>query len=159
MQPHHTPKGPINQTPGRAVHVINNDSKISWTAQIIPVLSCQPTFLTLKKKAGFCDRHALCVSVYPPYQLLNGWINLYETWYVYHDTWAHSKAYIINPSQSVYLYVYPVSLLGNGSVNQSPRQQTNTRRNRGIVERVVLYAVHVLRKESRPFIFRRIYCF
>jgi hypothetical protein len=31
----------------------------------------------------------LCVCVCPPYQLLNGWTSLYETWYVYHGAWTH----------------------------------------------------------------------
>jgi hypothetical protein len=26
-----------------------------------------------KISIGFCDHRAFCVSVYPPYQLLNGW--------------------------------------------------------------------------------------
>jgi hypothetical protein len=34
-------------------------------------------------------RSPYCVSVYPPYQLLNAWTNISETWYVYHGTWAH----------------------------------------------------------------------
>jgi Mn2+/Fe2+ NRAMP family transporter len=31
----------------------------------------------------------VCVSVYPPHQLLNAWTNLCETWYVCHGTWAY----------------------------------------------------------------------
>jgi hypothetical protein len=48
-------------------------------------------------------RTSCCLCVSPIY-FLNAWTNLYETWYVYHGTWAH----FINPShQSVCLYVYP----------------------------------------------------
>jgi hypothetical protein len=30
---------------------------------------------------------SLCLCI-PPYRLLNGWTGHYETWYVYHGTWA-----------------------------------------------------------------------
>jgi hypothetical protein len=36
----------------------------------------------VKIKVSLCDHHALCTSVYPPINFLN----LYETWYVYHST-------------------------------------------------------------------------
>jgi hypothetical protein len=37
--------------------------------------------------------HAITIlSVYPPYQLLNAWTNLYETWYVYQSIWAQLNA-------------------------------------------------------------------
>jgi hypothetical protein len=42
-----------------------------------------------KMKVGLWYHHAVCVSVNPPCQLLNAWTNLYETWYIYHGTWAH----------------------------------------------------------------------
>jgi hypothetical protein len=39
---------------------------------------------------------------------LKAWTNLYETWHVYHDTWANLNGMLINPfHQSVCLYVYP----------------------------------------------------
>jgi hypothetical protein len=45
----------------------------------------------------------LCIS---PYQRLNAWTNIYETWYVQHGTWAHLDAYFINPAhQSTCVYV------------------------------------------------------
>jgi hypothetical protein len=47
----------------------------------------------------------LRVSVNLPYQLFNAWTNLYEIWYVYHGT--ISAAYLINPSISLCLHVYP----------------------------------------------------
>jgi hypothetical protein len=39
-----------------------------------------------KTKIGLRYRHAVCVSVYHPYQLLNGRTNLYKTWCLYHGT-------------------------------------------------------------------------
>jgi hypothetical protein len=64
----------------------------------------------------------LCVS---PYPLLNVWTNLYETWYVYHDTWTHMSGVLHKsfPSVCVSICVSPLSLLGNGSVNTSSRQR------------------------------------
>jgi hypothetical protein len=54
---------------------------------------------------------SLCVSVsvYPPYQLLNVWINLYETWYVYYGIWAHLNGIIHQsfPSDSMSVRVTP----------------------------------------------------
>jgi hypothetical protein len=46
------------------------------------------------------------------------------------------------------LSVYPLSLLGNGSVNTFPRQ-------RRIVGGMVFYAVHVISKESRRLVIPR----
>jgi hypothetical protein len=37
----------------------------------------------------FSSFPSLCVCVYPPYQILNAWTNIYETWNVYHCTWTH----------------------------------------------------------------------
>jgi hypothetical protein len=45
-------------------------------------------------------------------------------------------------------FLYPLPLLGNGSVNTFPRQ-------RGIVRGVVFYAVRVVSKESRRLVFPR----
>jgi hypothetical protein len=43
-----------------------------------------------------------------PYQLLNAWTNLYEIWYVYHDTSAHlNGVFHIFIHQSVCMYMYP----------------------------------------------------
>jgi hypothetical protein len=33
-------------------------------------------------------RQPCCLCI-PFYQFVNVWTNLYETWYVYHGTWAH----------------------------------------------------------------------
>jgi hypothetical protein len=62
----------------------------------------------------------LSVSVYPTYQLLNAWTNLYETCYVYHGTWAHLNDILHKSLPSV--CVSSLSLLGNGSVYMFPLQ-------------------------------------
>jgi hypothetical protein len=61
----------------------------------------------------------LCVL---PYQLLNASTNLYETWHVYHGTWAHFNGVLHKSLPSVCVSI-PLSLLGNGSVNTFPRQR------------------------------------
>jgi hypothetical protein len=55
------------------------------------------------------------VSVYPPpHELLNGWTNLYETWYIYHGTWAHFNGMFRKslPSVCVSVCLSLLSLLG-----------------------------------------------
>jgi hypothetical protein len=68
-------------------------------------------------------RSTCCLSVNLPQQLLNDWTDLYETWYVYHGTWA-----LLNPSHRPVYICIPVSLLGNGSVKTLPRQRTHMQR-------------------------------
>jgi hypothetical protein len=101
-----------------------------------------------RKNRSRLMRKPCCLCVYvSPNRLLNGWPNLYETWYVYHGTWAHINAYLTNPSrQSVCLYVYfPVLWIHNASVNTFPRQWRN-------VGGVVFYAVRVVSKKSCPLV-------
>jgi hypothetical protein len=62
-------------------------------------------YLFKKIKTGLCD-HAVRVSVYPPYQLLNAWINLYKTWHVYHVIRAHLNGVPHKSLLSVCVYVY-----------------------------------------------------
>jgi hypothetical protein len=66
------------------------------------------------------------VFLNPPYQLLNAWTNLYETWYVPHGSWAllNDELRKSLPSVCVPVLVFPLSLLGNGSVNTFLRQRT-----------------------------------
>jgi hypothetical protein len=75
-----------------------------------------PPFLAYFPKVVLCN----LLTVYlPPHKLLNDWTSLYETWYVYRDTEPISLAYLINPSHhSAYLYMYLLSLPGNGSVEK-----------------------------------------
>jgi hypothetical protein len=73
-----------------------------------------------KVQVGLCDHHAVCLYI-PIYQLfvqLGMYIMAPE---------PISTTYLINPCyQSVCLYVYPLSLLGNGSVKTLSRQRTHT---------------------------------
>jgi hypothetical protein len=50
-----------------------------------------------------------CLSVYSPYQFLNAWTNLYETWYVYDGTWAQLNGILHKffPSVCVSVCVFP----------------------------------------------------
>jgi hypothetical protein len=122
------------------------------------------SFLAHFPKVVLCDLRPVCVYMYPPppHQDLNAWINLYETWYVYHGTWSHLNGGLHKslPSVCMSICMSLLSLLGNGSVKCVPhnvaRQRlgkhvpaaTNTRDNRRIVGRVIFYAVRVLLKES-----------
>jgi hypothetical protein len=103
----------------------------------------------------------LCVCV-SPYQLLNAWTYLPETWYVYYGNWSHLNGVLHKslPSICMYACVSLMSLQGNGSVNCiSPfgaKQRlgkhvptaTNTRNDKRIVRRFIFYTVRVLTKES-----------
>jgi hypothetical protein len=61
----------------------------------------------------------VCPSIPPPKSNLNACTNLYKTWLCI--SWHLSPSH-----QSVCLYVYPLSLLGNGSVNTYPQQRIHT---------------------------------
>jgi hypothetical protein len=72
-------------------------------------------------------RPPCCASVYP-YILpstFESLTNVYETWCVYHGTWAHLNGVLHKsfPSVCVSLCVSPLSVLCNGSVNTSPQQR------------------------------------
>jgi hypothetical protein len=124
----------------------------------------RPIFYILKKiKVGLWDHHAVCVSVYhPTHQPQNTSTNHSETWYVYHGTWAHLNGVLHKsiPSVCVSVCVSLLSLLGKGFVKCIPplvfRQQLgkhvpaamNTRSNRGIVGRIIFFAVRSSSKES-----------
>jgi hypothetical protein len=58
---------------------------------------------------------------------------------------------------SVSVCVFPLLLLGNGSLNMF-RCNEYTRSNRKIVGRVIFYAVHVVSKESRRLVLLRTSC-
>jgi hypothetical protein len=87
-----------------------------FTRRVSPFISLLSLFK--KIKVGFWD---LCVCV-SPYQLLNVSTNIYETWCVYHGTWAHFNGVLL---KSLCVPVC-VSLLGNGSANTFPRQRIHT---------------------------------
>jgi hypothetical protein len=67
-------------------------------------------------------RSPCCLFVNTSYKLLSAWTNLYETWYVYHGTWAHLNGTLHKslPSVFVSVYVSHLSLLGNGSLKCIP---------------------------------------
>jgi hypothetical protein len=77
-------------------------------------------------KVGVYDHLAVCPSVCSPhpYELLNAWTKLNQTWYVYHGASALLIGVLHKsfPSVCVSLYLAPVSLLGNGSVCTFPLQ-------------------------------------
>jgi hypothetical protein len=112
------------------------------------ILAYFPYFV--KIKVSLWNHLAVCVHLYkyPPHKYLNAWTNIYETYYVYiMAPEPILTAYFNNHfHQSVCLYVYPLSLLGNGSVNIFPRI-INTRNSRRTVRRVVSYAAFVVSKE------------
>jgi hypothetical protein len=128
------------------------------------IMNLYMPFLAYSPKVGLYDLHPVCVSVYPPYKLLNAWTNLYEIWNVrlYHDTWAHLSGVLHKslPSVCVSVCVSLLLLQGSGSVKCIPPYDarkrlgkhvpaaTNTRNNRRIVGCVISYAVRVLSKES-----------
>jgi hypothetical protein len=115
-----------------------------------------PTFSLLSL---FWNHHAPCVSVNPPYQIWMPEPNLRVLECNYIMTPEHiSTVYFINPShESVCLYVYLLSLLGNGSVKTLPRRRMHT--NKKIVGRVVFYEIRVATKESGLIILPRTSCY
>jgi hypothetical protein len=71
-------------------------------------------------------RSSCCVSL--PTQLSNAWTNLYETWYVRHDTWVHLNCVFPEslPSVCVSVYVSTLSLQGDCLVGTLPLQRIHT---------------------------------
>jgi hypothetical protein len=70
---------------------------------------------------------SLCVCESPLNQLLNAWTNICETRYVFHGTWAHLNVVFHKSHLSVWVpVVYPLSMLGNGSVKTLPQQRRHT---------------------------------
>jgi hypothetical protein len=105
--------------------------------------------------------YSLCVSCLcvPHYQLLNAWTNLYETWYLYHGTWAYLNGVLHKSLPSVCMYIwYPTTVAGQRLGKKCYRGNEYTRNNRRLVRRVVFYAVHVVSKESRRLVLPRTSC-
>jgi hypothetical protein len=65
----------------------------------------------------------VCVSVYPPYQILNARTNLYETWYVYH---TRNKEKLLDTSFSMRSVSHKTRVCG--SVCAPPLKHTSTRK-------------------------------
>jgi hypothetical protein len=111
-------------------------------------------------------RLMLCVSANPPYRLLNDWTSLYETWCVYHGTWAHLNGVLHKslPSVCVSVCISLPSLQGKGSVKCIPsfivRQQLGKHIpwQRGIVRGIGFYTVHES-KGSRRLVLERTFFF
>jgi hypothetical protein len=83
----------------------------------IPFLAYFPYFE--KIKVGLCDHHAVYVSVYPPYQLLNAW--KFVTYVMAPE--SISTAYFINLSYRSVCLCIPLPMLASGSVETLPRQR------------------------------------
>jgi hypothetical protein len=82
-----------------------------------PFLAYFPYFE--KIKVSLWDHHAvcvsvICVSVYLPHQLLNVSTNLYETWSVYHDNWAHLNGVLHKSFPSVCVCMCPTIVARQG---------------------------------------------
>jgi hypothetical protein len=92
----------------------------------------------------------LCVCV-SPLSTLNGWINLYETryirisWHLSPSQWRTSQIPLI--SLCVCMSISPL-IVARQRLGKYVPAATNTRNNRRIVGRVVLYALRVILKES-----------
>jgi hypothetical protein len=81
-----------------------------------------------------------------PHQLLNAWTNLYENWYVYHETWTHINSLLHKSLPPVCVSAYsicPLLFLGKGSEKCIPPSLLGNGNNRSTVGRVVFYAVCV----------------
>jgi hypothetical protein len=76
------------------------------------------------EKVGLWDHHAVYVFVYPPYQHLNAWSNLYKIWYVYCNgfgqsvsrQWLGKHVPTCNKRRCVPVDEYYSSLLGNSQL-------------------------------------------
>jgi hypothetical protein len=116
------------------------------------ILACFPYFE--KIKVGLCDHHAICI---PPPPLVDFWLPepvFMKLGMCIMLTEPISTAYFRNPShQSVCLYMYPQSLLGNVSVKKRYPGKEYTHNNRKV--RVVFYEVHVVSEESRQWVLPR----
>jgi hypothetical protein len=75
---------------------------------------------------GIWDHHAICVSVYAPYQLSNAWTNLYETWHVYHGAWAHLNGVLNKSLLSVCVCLYIPHNVARQRLSKNVTAATNT---------------------------------
>jgi hypothetical protein len=107
-------------------------------------------------KPPFCPY--VHVSISRLYHLLNALTNLYETWYVYHGTWAHLNGILHKslPLVCVSLCVSPI--VARQRLGKSVSGNEYARNNRRIVGRVVFCAVRVVWNESRWLFFPRTSC-
>jgi hypothetical protein len=101
-------------------------------------------------KVGLWDHHPVCVSVNPPpFQLLNTWTNLNETWYVYDDNKAHLNGILHKCLPSVCI----CTLLGNGSVKTLPWQRIHAKQQKNCWKRRFLCSpCHIKGTEAISFL-------
>jgi hypothetical protein len=83
------------------------------------------------------------------------WMNIYETSYLYHCTWAYLKGVLHKFHQSVFLDVYP-SVFAKQRLFKNVTAGTNT--DKRIIGRVVFNVVRVVSKESRWLVLPRTSC-
>jgi hypothetical protein len=115
---------------------------------VVPIFSLLSLFWEKKFQAGLWDHLDVYMSVCSPSQPLNAWTNFYDTWYMYHGTWAQLTSVFHEHLPSFCLCVYsPLSFLGNG-LARTWLQNECTCNNRRLVEYIVLYVVRVVPKES-----------
>jgi hypothetical protein len=91
-------------------------------------------------------------SVYPSYQPLNTWTNIYVTLYVYHGTWTPPNGVLHKSLRSVCVCIAPSSFLGNSSINAFPRHQN-------VVGCVGFYVFRAVSKEPLVIIMLSLYHF
>jgi hypothetical protein len=72
-------------------------------------------------KIGLCDHPAACVSVYPP---INFWMP--DTWYVYHDTWAHLNGVLHKSLPSVCVSVCVPLIIARQRLDKNVTAATTT---------------------------------
>jgi hypothetical protein len=79
-------------------------------------------FLVYVPKVGSCDPNLSCPCVcVSPLVIVVFLKQIYETWHIYHGTWAHLNGLLLKflPSLSVSVCVLFLSLEGNGSLSTS----------------------------------------
>jgi hypothetical protein len=95
-----------------------------------------------------------CLCIPPSKQHLNPWTNIYETWYVYHSTWAHLRG-LLHKFPSACVSVYVSSLVARQKLHSRKEYMRNKRR---IVGRIFYHAVRVVSKESGLLVHPRSSC-
>jgi hypothetical protein len=102
----------------------NYESQILHESPCCVILSVFPPsgYLPKMRLTVMRSPSSLCVCVSLPYQILNVWINLDKTWFVYHGNWVHLKGILHKsfPSACLPECIFILSLQSNVSVKCSP---------------------------------------
>jgi hypothetical protein len=85
------------------------------------------------------------VCLYPPYQHLNAWINIYETLYLYHEIWVNLDG-VFHKSLPSVCVCNPIVV--RKRLGKHVPAATSIGNNRRVVWGVFLYAFRVISKES-----------